>query len=92
MEFDFANEKVFSEDLLRRLREEINAEIVKRTEKRLTPAQRRKYGAYANRVKLRTCKGCGQTFNARDMRTHPCKIAWPFRSEVGLSTRSKKEF
>jgi hypothetical protein len=86
MEFIFTDERVFSESLLRRLRKEIEAEIVRRTEKRLTPAQRHKYGVYANRVKMRICKGCGNTFNARDMRTHPCKIAWPFRSEVGWST------
>lgn len=31
------------------------------------------------RTKERVCLGCGREFNARDMRTHPCKVGWTKR-------------
>jgi hypothetical protein len=38
-----------------------------------------RYGKHWSIVKLRRCLGCGEKFNARDMRTHSCAISWKKR-------------
>lgn len=78
MKIDFSSQR-FSEEDLRGMRKEIDDEIAVRAQARVTPTIRRKYGAYATRVKVRECKGCGQRFNAREMRSHPCTISWTRR-------------
>lgn len=78
MKPDFTSER-FSEDDLRHMRKQIDSELKARVARRLTPKMRRQFGAYANRVKVRVCKGCGEPFTARMMRSHPCSITYTER-------------
>ena len=41
--------------------------------------RRAELGPYWTMKKFRKCKGCGKVFSAREMRSHPCRIAWPKR-------------
>lgn len=65
----------YSVDALRDLRKQIEAELASR----IDPVLRQKFGVYASRVKVRECKGCGNSFTARDMRTHKCVVNWTRR-------------
>ena len=39
------------------------------------------------RTKKRKCLGCGKAFNAREMRSHRCKVGWTKRQKYKLINR-----
>jgi hypothetical protein len=46
--------------------------------------------AKKSRDKMRKCLGCKKKFNARDMRTHPCKVGWTKRQPYRLERRGDR--
>ena len=50
-------------------------EEAKKRKEQITAA----HGPHSTKMVFRICKGCGQEFSARKMRSHPCTISYTHR-------------